>query len=135
MNYSEYVSTQEGKEEIMTALKLLVDVCHGRAKEGGWWHDLETGEPKERNSGELLMLMVSEIAEAMEGNRKNLFDDHLPCYRMETVEIADLLIRAFDYIGGMDLDVENALPDKLEYNVHREDHKKENRLAENGKKY
>lgn len=32
-----------------------------------WWVDLETGEPKERNVGEMLMLVVSEIAEAMEG--------------------------------------------------------------------
>ena len=35
-----------------------------------WWHDLATGERLNRNLGELLMLVVSEIAEAMEGHRK-----------------------------------------------------------------
>jgi hypothetical protein len=43
-----------------------------------WWTDLETGARIERNKGELMMLMVSEIAEAMEGVRKNLQDDKLP---------------------------------------------------------
>jgi hypothetical protein len=43
-----------------------------------WWIDLETGLRLERNVGELLMLTVSELSEAMEGHRKNLMDDKLP---------------------------------------------------------
>ena len=48
----------------------------------GWWTDLETGLKKERNVGELLMLVVTEIAEATEGYRKDLMDDKLPHRKM-----------------------------------------------------
>lgn len=65
-----------------------------------WWHDLNTGERLDRNKGEMLMPMVSEIAEAMEGERKDLMDDHLPHRKMAEVEMADLVIRALDYAGG-----------------------------------
>ena len=43
-----------------------------------WWEDINTGLPISRNVGELLMLTVSELAEAMEGHRKGLMDDKLP---------------------------------------------------------
>lgn len=71
-----------------------------------WWHDLETGERIERNKGELLMLVVSEIAEAMEGERKNLMDDHLPHRKMAEVEMADAYIRLLDYAGGYGVEIE-----------------------------
>jgi NTP pyrophosphatase (non-canonical NTP hydrolase) len=100
-----------------------------------WWIDIHTGEPVERNVGELLMLCVSEIAEAMEGHRKNLPDDKLPHRSMFEVEIADVFIRLFDLAGGLDLDISGAIIEKLEFNATREDHKLENRLKENGKKY
>lgn len=64
-----------------------------------WWHDLE-GNPIVRNKGEQLMLVISEISEAMEGARKNKMDDHLPHRKMEEVEIADALIRMLDYRYG-----------------------------------
>ncbi|XUM19805.1 hypothetical protein ACRAVF_19255 [Bradyrhizobium oligotrophicum S58] len=41
------------------------------------------------------MLIVSEIAEAMEGERKSLMDDHLPHRKMVEVELADTLILHF----------------------------------------
>jgi NTP pyrophosphatase (non-canonical NTP hydrolase) len=100
-----------------------------------WWIDLDTGLPKERNTGELLMLIVSEIAEAMEGDRKGLMDDHLPHRSMFEVELADTLIRIFDLAGGRGLDLSGAVAEKLEYNKRRADHKVENRKAEGGKKY
>ncbi len=56
----------------------LRDICYNAAYQAGWWTNLHTGEPLERNHGEMFMLMVSEIAEAMEGQRKNKMDDHLP---------------------------------------------------------
>lgn len=100
-----------------------------------WWHDLETGEPLNRNVGEMLMLMVSELAEAMEGDRKNLMDDHLPHRQMVEVELADALIRILDFAAGKGLDIGGAFVEKMAYNAKREDHKRENRLAPNGKKY
>lgn len=64
-----------------------------------WWHDKE-GNRLERNRGELLMLVVTELAEATEGLRKNLMDDHLPYRKMIEVELSDALIRILDFAGG-----------------------------------
>lgn len=100
-----------------------------------WWHDIETGEPKERNKGELLMLIVSEIAEAMEAERKDLMDDKLPHRKGAEVELADALIRIFDYAGAFGLDLEGAYHEKTQYNANRLDHKPEHRAANNGKKW
>lgn len=115
----------------------LVELCHGKAVQGGWWTDLATGESLrgKRNVGELLCLVHSEISEAMEGHRKRLMDDKLPHRPMFEVELADALIRIFDIAGGYDLDLGGALVEKLAYNAKREDHKPEARKAEGGKKY
>ena len=100
-----------------------------------WWQDLKTGEPKQRNVGELLMLITSELAEAMEGHRKNLPDDKLPHRSMFEVEIADALIRLLDLAAGMALDLNGAFEEKMAYNAVRADHTKEARLAPGGKSY
>lgn len=110
-------------------------LCHGASVAGGWWHDVRTGEPLTRNKAELLMLMVSEIAEAMEGERKSLMDDKLPHRKMVEVELADLLIRAFDYAGAYELDLEGALREKMAFNAVREDHKPSNRQLGGGKAF
>ena len=100
------------------------------------WKCEGTGHPpKERNIGELLMLTVSELAEAMEGHRKNLMDDKLPHRPMLEVELADAIIRIFDLAGGLGLDLEGAYREKMEYNNNRPDHKIENRKEAHGKKY
>lgn len=71
-----------------------------------WWHDPASGKRLDRDKGEMYMLMVSEVAEAMEGVRKNIMDDHLPHRPMAEVELADLQIRQLDYAGskGWDFD-------------------------------
>jgi len=107
-------------------------LCHGVAKERGWWSNLD-GTPKERNKGELLLLIISEIVEAGEGLRKDLNDDKLPHRKMVEVELADTLIRLFDFAGGYGLDLEGAFREKLEYNRNREDHDPVNRAKAGGK--
>jgi hypothetical protein len=72
-----------------------------------WWVDLETGEPLDRNKGELLMLCISEVAEAMEGERKSLRDDHLPARPMAEVEMADTYIRLLDFAGGFGFEIDD----------------------------
>lgn len=123
------------KEEIVQGIRALQEECHDIAVKGGWWTDLETGKRKDRNRGELLMLIVSEVSEAMEGERKNLMDDKLPTRKMAEVELADAVIRICDYAGGCDYDLAGAIRDKLEYNKQREDHKIENRVKADGKKF
>lgn len=100
-----------------------------------WWHDPKTDEPLKRNVGEMLMLVVSEIAEAMEGHRKSLPDDKLPNRPMIEVELADAVIRIFDLAAGLGLDLGGAFVEKCAFNAVRADHKPESRLAPGGKAY
>lgn len=99
-----------------------------------WWFAAD-GTPVIRDDGTLLMLMVSELSEAMEGVRKDLMDDKLPHRKMVEVELADCLIRIFDYAGAKDLDLEGAYLEKRAYNAQRADHTHEARAAAGGKKF
>lgn len=103
----------------------------------GWWTDLKTGQStrETRNVGETLMLIVSEISEAMEADRKGLMDDKLMHRTGLEVELADAVIRIFDLAGAKGFDIGQAIIEKLLYNMTREDHKVENRTSAGGKKY
>lgn len=120
-------------EKAADSINWLCRVVHKANAE--WWKDLETDQPIERNVGELLMLTVSELAEAMEGHRKNLMDDKLPHRKMFEVELADAVIRIFDIAAGMGFDLGGAFDEKMAFNATREDHQKEARMRPNGKKY
>lgn len=125
------------RSEIKEAVDNLTTVCHSVAFASGWWTDLSSlaGSPADRNVGEMLCLVHSEISEAMEGDRKNKPDDHLPHRPSIEVELADAIIRILDIGGGLNLDIGGALAEKLQYNCNRADHKLENRAAQDGKKY
>ncbi|MCU4320635.1 hypothetical protein KTH44_16075 [Acinetobacter bereziniae] len=124
-------------------MKELIQQVHQANVKAGWWTDINTGkslvseagEQPKRNVPEMLCLIHSEISEAMEGHRKNLMDDKLPHRSMLEVELADAVIRICDMAGGLGLDLDGAIREKLEYNAQRADHKIENRLKENGKKF
>ena len=126
------------EENIIEAGATLQFFCHNAAAKAGWWTDIKTGEStinRPHCVGEKLMLIVSEVAEAMEGHRKNKMDEHLPHRKSVEVELADAVIRIFDLAGAMGLDMGGAIAQKMDYNATREDHKIENRRAEGGKAY
>lgn len=122
-------------EKIREAVNLLQAECFLASTQAGWNTDPATGMPKVHNSGERLMLIVSEIAEAMEGARKDLMDPHLPHRKNEEVELADAFIRIADYAGYRGYDLGGAVAEKLAYNANRPDHKPEARRAAGGKKF
>ncbi len=100
-----------------------------------WWVDPKTGKPIERNAGELIALIHSELSEALEGVRKDCMDTHLVDRKMEEVEIADALIRLLDYAAGRKLDLHGAFVAKMAYNATRADHQHKNRVKRGGKKF
>ena len=115
------------------SLNDYANLCHAAAQK--WWHNPATGERLDRNKGEMLCLMHSEISECMEAERKDLMDDKLPHRKGAEVELADLLIRVFDYAGAYQMDLESAVREKLEFNRMRQDHSDLARIGKNGKKW
>ena len=84
--------------------------CHELAREKGFWD-------KERNVGEMLMLIVSELGEAIEAHRK----DELGLEKKDTFEdeLADTAIRLFDLCGGLGIDLEKQIAWKMSFNQTR----------------
>ncbi|NEN91194.1 MAG: hypothetical protein F6K48_20705 [Okeania sp. SIO3H1] len=124
----------EEEQMIYDGINAFVKLSHGRAMMAGWYHELETGEPKDMNFGERCMLMVTELAEAFEADRKSLPDDKLPDRPGQEVEFADTLVRITDTCGYHVYDLAGAIISKMRYNLIRPDHKKANRMLAGGKR-
>ena len=92
--------------------QLQIEV-HKTAVEHGWWD-------APRPVGEVLMLMVTELAETMEAYRSgNPESEKIPGFSQMEEELADVVIRLLDYAGGENLDIEGALLAKMAYNEKR----------------
>lgn len=126
----------------------LVKEIHEANVTAGWWNDTKTGEGLLKESfepleidvtpfviGTKIMLVVTELSEAIEGYRKDLMDDKLPHRKMVEVELADSMIRIMDIAGALEMDLEGAIAEKRQFNSERSDHKVENRVKTNGKKF
>tara|TARA_E500000331_G_scaffold342891_1_gene377053 strand:- start:387 stop:722 length:336 start_codon:yes stop_codon:yes gene_type:complete len=97
----------------------LVKASYQNAKDHGW-HD----EP--RTVGDLICLMHSELSEALEEHRNGKAPSQT--YYNETkpskpegipIELADCIIRIFDFCGLHNIDLEKALEIKMDYNRTR----------------
>lgn len=128
MAYSDDLQNSFYRESYETGINNLVELCAGVAKESGW-DNAPVDVPRS------LMLIVSEVSEAMEGDRKNLRDDKLSHRKMFDVELADAVIRIFHLAGRMSIPLGEILVEKLVFNTQRSDHKPENRAKEGGKAY
>ena len=96
------MSTLEIKGKSLNELALI---CHSLAVQKGFWE-------KERNIGEALMLIVTELAEAMEAHRHQDQDNFKE-------ELADTFIRLLDLCGGLKIDIEEEIAQKSKKNENR----------------
>jgi NTP pyrophosphatase (non-canonical NTP hydrolase) len=87
------------------SLNELSSICHSIAVEKGFWEG-------KRNMGELLMLIVTELAEAMEAYRRQDQENFKE-------EIADSFIRLLDLCGGLEIDIEEEIAQKSKKNKSR----------------
>jgi NTP pyrophosphatase (non-canonical NTP hydrolase) len=93
---------------------IVQDKIHKTAFDKGWWDE-------DRNDGEIIALIHSELSEALEALRHgNPPDDKIPEFSGLEAELADAVIRIMDYAGGKGLDVAGALVRKIEFNETRE---------------
>lgn len=98
----------------ITAFQHFAKMAHENAKDKGWWYDLN------RNDGELICLMHSELSEALEALRNgDVQDDHIPEFRGVEAELADTIIRIMDYGTARGLRIPEAIIAKMEYNKNR----------------
>lgn len=105
-------------EAIRDGIEALVRVAHGMARVKGWYDD------GPRNFGEQAMLIVSEVAEAVEESRdgramtevydgKNGKPEGIP------IELADVLIRVADLAGAHGMPLGVSVTRKLLFNATR----------------
>lgn len=96
----------------MKEINELAKEIHADNVQAGWW-------PEGRCLMEVCQLIITEISEATEGERKDLADDKLPHRKMGEVELADAMIRLLD-LGGFlglinddDVDTDGRWPDAI----------------------
>jgi NTP pyrophosphatase (non-canonical NTP hydrolase) len=97
--------------------KKLQKYCHKIAIEHGWWIESNPNHI----IPEKLLLMHTEISEAVEEYREHLFDfteiEGKPLGF--PIELADLVIRVLDLCGAYDIDLEKMILMKMKYNKTR----------------
>ena len=124
------------QSDIYNGMMVAQQLAHTIADNAGWYKNPETGEVVERNFGEVIALMHSELSEALEAHREGKeFDDKLTDKDAIGVELADCIIRIFDTAAALNINIADCFLSKCHYNMHREDHKIENRRSKGGKKY
>lgn len=118
--YDEQYHFDNAADVIAQAVDMLVQHCHARSYNAGWWRDpltgktLIPGEEEERFLPEdeitkdryfpyvvatKIALIHSEVSEMLEAVRVDAFDGKMPVYKGVTAEGADVVIRVCDLIG------------------------------------
>ncbi len=108
----------------------IAERAHQNSTEKGFWDDYcallaQVVTPKLRNyviklrHSQLRDLIISEIGEACEGDRKDLASEKLPGFSNAEEEYADAIIRLMDMAAGMKLRIGEAVVAKMKYNAGR----------------
>lgn len=106
-------ATLSPEDLFVLAARRYAQVIHDDNVRKGFWD-------QDRNDGEALMLVVSELAEGMEYLRKgNGPSDHIPEFSGIEEECADAVIRLMDFCGGRGFRLAEAIVAKVEYNRSR----------------
>lgn len=93
-------------------IKEIAKEIHEINKSKGFWDE-------ERNFGEMIALVHSELSEALEADRDGAMDNKLT-HRLGTeVELADAIIRLLDMGEGLGFDLEGAIREKVDFNSKR----------------
>ena len=91
----------------------MADEINQIANDKGWWVD-------ERNEGEIIALMHSELSEALEAIRLgNPLSDHIPDFFGVEEEYADVIIRIMDMAAAKGYRIAEALEAKVAFNRTR----------------
>lgn len=110
----------------------FVTRAYNNSTNHGFWEDFDKtykilDNPDENLSAKYVLdtklhkiaLMMSELGEAVEGIRKPKQDEHCPEFTSEEIELADCVIRIFDYAGAFSVRLEEAIEAKMQYNQSR----------------
>jgi NTP pyrophosphatase (non-canonical NTP hydrolase) len=92
----------------------LAGYVNDMAIQKGWWKG-------DRNNGEMIALMHSELSECLEGLRHgNPPSDHIPEFSAVEEELADVIIRIMDFGHAKGHKIAEALIAKIQFNSGRE---------------
>lgn len=112
-------------QNLCAGLNESAKIIHENNKAKGFWD-------QDRNVGEALMLVVSELGEAMDAHQKGRFAAVGESIYMEPQvfearikdtfedELADTIIRLLDISAGIGIDIEKHINMKVSYNKTRE---------------